>query len=80
MLSQIDDKGDLFQLFRKITYHKSDGNKISISDGFIKSRNGNNVPNKTMDGCKLQVDRKDGSIFWVPLKYLKATEISKGLK
>ena len=57
----------------KITEYNYYGNTISISDGFIKSRNGNNLPNKTMSGWKLQVECKDGSIFWVPLKYLKAS-------
>ena len=74
LFSHIDDKGNHFQLLRNITGHKYYGNTISISDGLIKSRNGNNVTNKTMDGWKLQVKWKDGSIFWVPLKYLKASD------
>ena len=73
MFSQIDDKGNHFQLLSKITYHKSDGNTISISDGFTKSINGNNVPNNTTAGWKLQVEWNDGSIVWVPLKYIKAS-------
>ena len=73
MFSQICGKGNHFQLFSKITDHNYDGNTISISDVFTKSINGNNVLNNTMAGCKLQVKWKDGSIFWVPLKYLKAS-------
>ena len=44
MFSQIDDECHHFHILSKITNHKSDGNKIAISDGFIKSKNGNNVP------------------------------------
>ena len=50
MFSQIYDKGHHFQLLRKIIDHKSNDNTILISDGFIKSINGNNVPNNTIYG------------------------------
>ena len=53
MFSQIDDEGHHFQLLSEITDHKSDGNAIPISDGFIKSRSGNGVPKKTTAGWKL---------------------------
>ena len=56
MLSQIDDKSHHLQLLIKINDHKSDGNKISIIDGLFKSRNVNNVLNKTTAGWKLQVE------------------------
>ena len=55
MLSNIDDEGRNFQLLSDMTDHKSDGNVISISDGFIKSINGNNLPNNTTSGWELQV-------------------------
>ena len=73
MFSHIDDKVNHFQLLIKITDHKSYDNTISISDGFTNSRNGINVPNKTMAVWKLQVEWRDESILWVPLKYLKAS-------
>ena len=57
---------------REIKYHKSDVNAISISYGFNKSRNGNNVPKETTSGWKLQVEWKDRSTSWVPLKYLNS--------
>ena len=60
MFSQIDDEGHYFHILIEITDHKSDGNAILISDGFIKSRNGNNVPKKTTSWWKLQFERKDG--------------------
>ena len=57
----------------KINKHKSDGNTISISDGFIKSTNGNNVTKKITDVWKLQVEWKDIATSWVPLKDIKAS-------
>ena len=73
VFSQIDDKGHHFQILIEITGHKSYDNAISTSDGLIKSINGNNVPNKTTAGWKLQVECNDGSISWDPLKGLKAS-------
>ena len=63
MFSQIDSEGHHFQLLRKVTDYKSDGNAILISDGFIKSINGKNVPKNTTAGCKLQVEWKYGSTY-----------------
>ena len=73
MLSHIDDEDNHFQILSEITDHKSDGNDISISDGFINSINGKNVPKKTTDVWKLQLKRKDGSSYWVTQRYLKAS-------
>ena len=73
MLSHIDDEGHHLQILSEITDHNSDGNIISISDGFIKSRNGNNLPKNTTARWKLQVEWKDRSASWVLLKYLKAS-------
>ena len=56
MFSHIYAEGHHFHILSKITDHKSDGNAISISDGYIKSRNGKNVPTKTTAGWKLQVE------------------------
>ena len=70
--SQIDDEGNHFYLLIKIPANNSNINEILISDGIIKSRNVNSVPNKTTAGWKLQVEYNDGSIFWDPLKDIQA--------
>jgi len=44
---------------------------IKISDGFVKSKNGNQVPKKTTRGWKHLVKWKAGSVDWVKLKDLK---------
>ena len=61
MFEHIYDNCHQFRILIKITDHKYDGNEIPISDGFIKSRYGNNLSEKNMGGCKLQVEWKDGS-------------------
>ena len=71
--SQIDAEGHHFHLLSKITDHKPNVSAISISDGFINSSNGNHVTKKTTYIWKLQVEWKDGSKSWVPLKDLKAS-------
>ena len=75
MFWHIDDKGNHFHILSKIPDNKSDSNAILISDGIIKSRNVNSVPNKTTAGWKLQVEYNDGSISWDPLKGLKASNL-----
>ena len=59
ILSYVDDKDQHLQLLSKITDHKSYVNATSISDGFIKSINFNNVPKKTTTGWKCKW--RDGS-------------------
>ena len=73
MFSHIDYEGNQFHILIEITDHNSDGNLISISDGFINSINGNNLPKKTTAGRKIQLDWEDGSTSWFPLKDLKAS-------
>ena len=75
MFSQIDDELHHFQILSKITNHKSDGNKIAISDGFIQSNNGNNLPMYTTAVWKLQVGWKGGSTPGVPMKGIKASNM-----
>ena len=64
MFLNIDAEGHQLQLLIEIADHKSDGNAISISDGFIKLRNGKNVPKRPhLDGkCKWseRVDQHPG--------------------
>ena len=63
MFSKIDSEGHHFQLLSDITDYKYDGNAILISDEFIKSINGKNVPKNTTAGWKLQVEWKYGSTY-----------------
>ena len=71
MLSGCNSKGHHFQLLGEITDHKIDLSAIRIINGFIRSKNGNQVLKKTTRGWKLLVECKDGTVDWLALKDLK---------
>jgi hypothetical protein len=73
LYSQCDDEGNMFLVMSVISDHKRGDDSISISDGFIRSKNGNLVPKHTTRGWKVLVEWKDGAQDWVlvPLADLK---------
>ena len=74
MLSGCDSQGVHYQILSEMIDHKKDGSAIRKEDGYIKSNNGSTPkPKITTRGWKLLVEWKDGSIDWVPLKDLKAS-------
>ena len=73
MMSQVDSEGHHYQLLAEISDHYADGTAIKKSNGFIKSSNGNKVPKKTTRGWQLEVEWKDGSVSWVPLRDMKTS-------
>jgi hypothetical protein len=75
MYSQIDDKGHSFQILKEIIDHKSDGNPVSLDDGFTKEPDGAQNPQRTTKGWKLLVQWKDGTSSWIPLKDLKESNL-----
>jgi hypothetical protein len=73
LFSQVDEHGRQFQILSEIIEHKKDNSAIPIDQGYITSHSGNRHPKKTTRGWKLLVEWKDGSVSWVPLKDLKAS-------
>ena len=71
MYAQIDSEGQQYQLLDEIVDHRSDNTAIPIEQGFVRSRNGNQVPKVTTKGWLLLVSWRDGSTDWVKLKDLK---------
>ena len=71
MMSQIDSEGHHYQLLAEISDHYSDATAISKSNGCIQSKNDNAVPKKTTRGWQIEVEWKDGSISWVPMRDMK---------
>lgn len=71
LLSQVDSEGRHYQVLSEISDHQSDASAIKRKDGFIRSKNGNLHAKKTTRGWKLEVEWKDGTVSWVPLKDLK---------
>ena len=50
-----------------------DGSALNRSDGFIINCGGNLHTKKTTRGWKLEVEWKDGTLSWILLKDLKAS-------
>ena len=73
MMSQVDSEGHHYQLLSEIQDHKSDGRAVKRSQGFLIGHNGNKHAKKTTAGWSLLVEWRDGSMNWVPLKDLKAS-------
>ena len=71
MLSNINSDGHHFSLMNEIIDHKKDNSALTISQGYITSKNGNKTPKRTTRGWKFLVEWKDGSLDWIPLKDLK---------
>ena len=73
MISQVDSEGHHYQLLAEISDHRSNHLALTKKNGFIKSKNGNLHPKKTTRGWSIEVEWKDGTVSWVPLKDLKAS-------
>ena len=62
MYAQIDSEGNQCQLLSEITDHRSDKSVTPIDNGFITSRNGNQVPKTTTQGWSLLADHPIGCL------------------
>ena len=71
MYRQVDSEGFASTILDSITDHKKDNNAIPRSDGYIVSPNGQRRMRATTSGWSLNVQWKDGSSQWIPLKDLK---------
>ena len=71
MVSQVDSEVHHYQVLTEVNNNKKDDSAKAKVDGFIKSSSGNLHWKRTNRGWKLLVEWRDGSVDWVPLKYLK---------
>jgi hypothetical protein len=72
-ISQVDKEGKQYQIFRSrdIVDHRWDPKKaVDKADQYFL-RNGKRITKKTSTGWDLEVEWKDGSTSWLPLKLLK---------
>jgi hypothetical protein len=60
MYSQVDSEGKAFLLLDEITNHRREAGAVFISDGYVRSSNGNMIPKKITKGWKLEVTWKNG--------------------
>ena len=71
LYSQIDDQGRQFAIMKEIVGHRKNGDAVDREDGFVVSKNGNQVPKRTTKGWELAIEWKDGSQSWIPLREAK---------
>jgi len=73
LLTQIDEEGNQYQIFKEIVDHQKDEKKaVDKADQYFKKGNRKHK-RKTTTGWDLEVEWKDGSTSWLPLKTLKET-------
>ena len=73
LLTQIDEEGNQYQIFKEIVDHRKDEKKaVDKADQYFKKGNRKHK-RKMTTGWDLEVEWKDGSTSWLPLKTLKET-------
>jgi hypothetical protein len=71
LFSQVDEQGRTYQIMKDITDHRTNDKAVSLADGYITNKSGTRKPKITTAGWELEVEWKDDSTTWVPLKHLK---------
>ena len=69
--AQVDEEGRTYSILGEILDHRTNGHALSKDDGYTVDKHGKRHPKTTTRGWELQVEWKDGSTSWVPLKNLK---------
>jgi len=73
LLSQIDEEGNQYQIFKEIVDHRKDPKRaVDKADQFFTKGKKKHM-RKTTTGWDLEVEWKDGTTSWLPLKTLKET-------
>jgi hypothetical protein len=73
LFSQVDEEGKQYRLFREIIGHRRNKAAIEKTDQYRTDGRGRRFKKKTTAGWDLEVEWKDGSTSWLPLKELKET-------
>ena len=73
MYAQVDEEGCQYLVLKEIVDHKKDNTAVPISDGMIRSANGEMKPKKMMRGWHFLMCVKDKSLKWMTLKELKVS-------
>ena len=71
MFAHVDDEGREHLIIKDIVDHKKDHTAIPISEGKLRSYNGNEGPKVTTRGWKLLVEWRDGQTSCIDLIDLK---------
>jgi len=73
LYSQVDSEGRQFRMLEEISDHRKDKTAYSRDDGYVVSHNGNKTLRQTTQGWQLSFQWKDGTLDWIALKDLKAS-------
>ena len=68
LCSQVDDQGRHHQVLVSIVDHRENGHAVTKEQAEFRSKNGKKHNLGTTRGWDLQVEWRDGSTSWVPLK------------
>ena len=72
LFSQVDEEGNQYRLFKCIVNHCKTQRAVDKADQF-RVINGKKYKKKTTAGWDLEVEWKDNSTSWLPLKEVKET-------
>ena len=62
---------------KEIVDHRTNGRALSKDDGYMVDHSGRRHPKVTTQGWELEVEWRDGTTSWVPLKDLKDSNPNK---
>jgi hypothetical protein len=73
LFSQVDAEGNQYRLFREIINHRKGKSALEKADQYRVASNGRRIMKKSTAGWDFEVEWKDGSTSWLPLKEIKET-------
>ena len=73
LYSQVDEHGNQYHIYKDIINHRKRKNAVDKSDQYKIGKDRRKTKRKTTIGWDLEVEWKDGSTSWLPLKELKET-------
>jgi len=72
LYSQVDTDGNQYRFFSGLVGHRKRSSAVDKEDGF-RQTNGKRVRKCTTTGWDIEVEWRDGSTSWLPLKEIKET-------
>jgi len=72
LFAQVDSEGNLTRIFKRIVGHQKHPRAINKEDQF-RVVNGQRTKKKTTTGWDIEIEWRDGSTSWLPMKEVKAT-------
>ncbi len=73
LYAQVDEEGNLTQLFKGIVGHHKNSKAVKKADQF-RTVNGKRVKKKTTSSWDIEIEWMDNTTSWLPLKEVKATD------